>query len=108
MKKKAELTHEDRIASHSLGVLKKAHDVVVSGREGRRELPEIQFPKIAKAWSAILSGKLREDITPSEVGLLMMTFKIVRESGKHDQDNNIDVIGYALCLERIKPSEREA
>ena len=73
--------------------------IVDSGRNGKREPPETQFPKIAAAWNAYLAGRT---ITAKDVGWLMVLFKAIRESAAHDPDNLVDAHGYLYCVEKIE------
>lgn len=82
--------------------LREAFEIVDGRRNGKREAPSTQFPKIAKAWSGLLGSKLKVDLTAEDVGLMMIVFKCVRQSGAEDPDNLIDIVGYAYCNEQIK------
>lgn len=57
---------------------------------------------LAKLWSALLSKKLKGDITPSETMLMMAGLKLLRESNKHQRDNLTDLCGYALLAEELE------
>lgn len=83
-----------------------AKNVVKTAKGGLREPPKTQFPKIAKAWSAYLQGKLKQDISAEDVGWMMVMFKAVRQSGKHDPDNLVDAHGYLVCIEELNKEEK--
>jgi hypothetical protein len=53
--------------------------------------------KIAWMWEAILGAKVRAEDIP----LMMICFKVVRESAKHKRDNVVDIAGYARVLEMV-------
>lgn len=73
--------------------------IVDSGRDGKREPPETQFPRIAEVWNAYLRGK---PITANDVGWMMVLFKAIREAGAHDPDNLVDAHGYLYCIEKVE------
>lgn len=69
----------------------------ISDRHKKNDIPERNFERIAKVWSALLNI----DITPEQVALMMIGLKVVREAFTHQNDNLVDIVGYALCLEEI-------
>lgn len=56
------------------------------------------FSNIAKGWSVIAGT----EITPHQVGLMMIWLKVCRENNKHKRDNLVDVIGYAHCISKLE------
>jgi hypothetical protein len=72
-------------------------EAAVSDRHKKNDIPERNFDRIAKCWSALLNI----DITPAQVALMMIALKTVREAFSHQADNLIDIVGYTLCLEEI-------
>lgn len=70
----------------------------VSDRHKKNDIPERNFDRIAKVWSAILD----HPVTPEQVGLMMIGLKVVREAFSHQPDNLIDIIGYTLCLDEME------
>lgn len=75
----------------------KADEVVYGEREETYDDPNQNFRKIAQVWSGILGIPIKA----SQVGLMMVGLKLVRESHKHQDDNLIDAHGYLMCTERI-------
>lgn len=75
----------------------KAEEVVYGDREETYDDPNQNFRKIAQVWSGILGIQIK----PSQVGLMMVGLKLVRENHKHQDDNLIDAHGYLMCTERI-------
>ncbi len=59
------------------------------------------FDRIALTWSAILGCP----VTGEQVGLCMISLKLVRESHRHKRDNLVDVCGYARALEQMTSTE---
>ncbi len=55
------------------------------------------FGRVALAWSGILN----KEITPQQVALMMIAFKVMRESNSHQADNIDDIAGYAALLEQL-------
>lgn len=53
----------------------------------------------AKIWNGILSSKLKHEITPADVGMLMIGLKLSRLKNTPDhRDSQIDICGYASLL----------
>lgn len=75
----------------------KAIEVVYQHREEEYGHPSEVYAKIAPLWSAYLG----REITPEDVSLLMVLFKIGREMNRHKMDNLVDAHGYLLVYERI-------
>ena len=48
-------------------------------------------------WSTLLENKLNVDLTPSEVGAMMIALKLSRTAFKNKRDNWIDIAGYVPC-----------
>lgn len=67
----------------------------IDDRHKKNDIPERNFARIAKTWSAILDI----EVTAEQVALMMIAMKVVREAYSHQLDNLVDVIGYTLCLE---------
>jgi hypothetical protein len=74
-----------------------AAEAAINDRHKKNDIPERNFDRIAQVWSAILNRR----ITPEEVGLMMIGLKLVREAFTHQDDNIVDIVGYAMCLEEI-------
>ena len=80
-----------------------ARTIVFGDREQVYDDPNVNFEKIALMWTGTLLRKLKPDvsITPQDVALMFIQLKISRESFRPKRDNRVDIIGYALCLQRI-------
>ena len=79
-------------------VLNKAKEIIIGNREQQHGSPEDSFNLIAKFWSAYLD----KDISPMNVGDMMILLKIARcKTGGHKEDNYIDIAGYAACTAEI-------
>ena len=62
----------------------------------------VAFARYAKIWSGLLGAKLTEDLTASDVALLMAGLKLAREMNKPQADNVIDAHGYLILHDEIK------
>jgi hypothetical protein len=65
------------------------------------------FDRYAKIWSGLLGAKLREDLTASDVALLMTALKLAREANKQQSDNVVDAHGYLILHDEIKEANNE-
>ncbi len=64
------------------------------------------FSQIAAFWNAQLARKLSAQITPAEVGQMMIGLKLARLSKSPTHyDTLLDVAGYAGCLETLLEEE---
>lgn len=84
-------------------ILKQATDAVCTDREGQYGSPENNFNLIANLWTEYLRGSkicASQDVsyTAKDVAMMMSLLKIARiATGKHKDDNYIDLAGYAAC-----------
>lgn len=75
--------------------LEQAIKTVCSDREGQYGSPEDNFKRIADLWTTYCGGYRFE---PKDVAMMMSLLKIARiATGKHKDDNYIDLAGYAAC-----------
>lgn len=64
--------------------------------------PRGDFDRVAGMWSGFLLEKLSEPITGEDVAALMIAFKLARLAQTPDHhDSLVDVVGYALCMEKL-------
>lgn len=76
-------------------LLKQATDAVCTDREGQYGSPEDNFRRIADLWTTYCGGY---NFEPKDVAMMMSLLKIARiATGKHKDDNYIDLAGYAAC-----------
>jgi len=64
--------------------------------------PIDDWSKTAKMWSAVLTRKLKEDITAEEAAMMMVCVKMSREANMPKDDNVVDMAGYVNVLDIIK------
>ena len=98
--------------------------LVMGDRQSAYNHPASDFEATGRMWGAVLTNWLRSqglmlvsdgtnhdvdfssdrvpDIDPRIVALMIAMVKVSRESHKHKHDNLVDLIGYALCADRIE------
>jgi hypothetical protein len=64
--------------------------------------PQTHFGRTVGAINAVFAHKLREPLTPSDWGIIMVLDKCAREQNSHKRDNMTDIAGYAACVEEIE------
>lgn len=74
-------------------ILEKARQCVSGDRDHQYGSPEESFSRIAKYWSDYLD----KNISPKDVAIMMILFKIAREEHSSKLDNWVDICGYASC-----------
>lgn len=80
-----------------------AYAIVSGARQANYDHPVRNFKRIAQIWSVILD----KEITEEQVGLCMVGLKLAREVFKHNRDNFVDMIGYALTTDAVVRSKGE-
>ena len=80
-------------------IVKQAEDIV----EGKSREYEDSFSDIAKLWSVYLNMNL----TDLDVAQMMILFKFGRMMNVQKKDNIVDLVGYALCAEKIMFTEED-
>ena len=79
-------------------ILDEAQSIIYGQRAIDYGPPTKNFQRIAIGWSVIFGC----DVTPQQVALGMIWLKTARlVENPFDHDGRLDVIGYALCLERL-------
>lgn len=78
--------------------LEKAIETVCNDREDIYGKPENNFKLISDLWSAYKGT----EFSSKDVAVMMALLKIARiTTGKHKDDNFIDIAGYAACAAEI-------
>jgi hypothetical protein len=97
------------------GPWKTAHDAVAEAltitqydRNDKAGNAEDNFAKIALVWTGLLQEKLSpgQSISAADTARMMIGMKLCRDMHRPHRDNRVDVHGYALCLERVEPTEK--
>ena len=79
-------------------ILDTAKKITSGDRNRTYGKPEDNFSRIADLWSTYL----QEEITPFQVGMMMILLKVARtETGAGSMDNFIDIAGYSACAGEI-------
>ena len=79
-------------------------DGIISERGINYGDPSESFTQIAEIWTTLLRSQLApgQRLSASDVGLLMASLKIVRQSNTHKRDNLVDAIGYLTIVSRLE------
>lgn len=87
-------------------ILAAAKSAVCGDRDRQYGKPEENFNIIASYWTEYLHSS----ISPEDVAIMMILFKIARLSGSECQsrDSWVDIAGYAACGAEIALGEGEA
>jgi len=64
--------------------------------------PLTNHENIAGLWNEFLSKKLKSNITPREVALMMVLLKVAREKHAPKHDNPVDIAGYAYVIQQME------
>lgn len=59
------------------------------------------FARIAAMWTIVLG----HDVTPEQVGLMLVTMKVCRQVHKPQHDNLVDIAGYVGCIDKLGKGE---
>lgn len=76
---------------------------LVGGDRAAQHGPKLEnHQNIADHWNAYLKHKLKENLTPLDVTLMMVLLKVARtKSGGHNLDDYKDMAGYAAIAGEI-------
>ena len=85
---------DDNEADERGSILDEAKEVINGERQNHYGDPEDSFALIAEYWSIYLE----KNITPQDVAMMMVLFKLARESHQHKRDNLVDAAGYLGIL----------
>ncbi len=88
----------------NLSILAEAERITTQTRRDEYGHPFDNFSQIAKEWSL----ELGVEVTPEQVGRMMIRVKMVRlrHNPKH-RDSLVDISGYANCLDLIRQRREE-
>lgn len=84
-------------------ILDTAKKAVYGDRQDDYGSVKDNFTMIAKLWSPIAGI----EITPQQVGLMMVQVKIARQMFKPKTDNLVDGAGYFACLEKMEEEGKQ-
>ena len=81
-----------------------AKEIIYGDREKTYGHPAKNLETIALMWSGYLSSKFDAPVVldAHDVCMMMPLLKIAREANHRNDDNPVDIIGYAALTDRIK------
>jgi hypothetical protein len=89
-------------------VLSEAAGLITGDRNKTYGSPTENFDNTAAIWNALLGHKLKEPITSTEVGTLMVGLKLARTIAQPKRDNFVDMAGYAACAWECEEAAADA
>ena len=100
-KAQEDLNKESKTKIVDKNVLHLASDIINGDRKNTYGKANDSFKRIADYWTVYLQHKygsmtleIELEITPNDVAMLMVLFKLAREENKHHKDNIVDMCGY--------------
>lgn len=94
-------------------ILDSAKEIVTKDREEQYGAPEDNFATIAEFWTSYVKARCTSnnglvDISPADVGAMMILLKTARIAGDSEKaDNYIDIAGYAACAGELMSKKNE-
>ena len=86
----------------AVSILTSACNLVSGPRDRQHGAKRENFDRIATLWNAYLDTKRPGPLNAVDVGLMMVLFKLTRtQSGETNEDDFIDMAGYAACAGEI-------
>ncbi len=79
-------------------ILKEAQEILAERGQVYGDASE-SFDRIAQYWNNWLRDKI--EIKADDVAMMMVLFKIARQQGKHQRDNQIDAINYLTLYNEV-------
>lgn len=78
-------------------ILEEAQQLVGGDRQQDYGNASESFTRIARLWSAYKGV----EISPKDVGMMMILMKVSRSVGSNKRDTLVDIAGYAQCIHTI-------
>jgi hypothetical protein len=85
-----------------MNILQEAEKAVYGDREADYGSVLENFTTVAKLWSVVA----KVELTPEQVGLMMVQLKIARQMNKPLRDNLVDGAGYFATLEKMEEERK--
>lgn len=89
--------------------MKKHHETawgIVNGdRKDHYDSPENNFQRIAHLWNGWLKARGFDnvDLQSRDVAHMMIQVKQARDIYRQKDDNEVDMMGYTMCLQKTEP-----
>lgn len=84
-------------------VAEEAMRLVYGDRRETYNNPLADFGRTAGIVNAMMHHKLKEELMPEDIALLMIAVKLSRLTNKPDhRDSLVDIVGYSLCYEWVR------
>lgn len=85
-------------------ILEEAEELTGGDRQEQYGHPIVNFQNIADLWNTFINGKYESwiELTPEDVGFLMVLVKVAREMHTPKRDNLIDGAGYFNTIQMIR------
>lgn len=85
-----------------MNILQEAEKAVYGDREADYGSVLENFTTVAKLWSVVA----KVELTPEQVGLMMVQLKVARQMNKPKRDNLVDGAGYFATLEKMEEERK--
>lgn len=85
-----------------MNILQEAEKAVYGDREADYGSVLENFTTVAKLWSVVA----KVELTPEQVGLMMVQLKVARQMNKAKRDNLVDGAGYFATLEKMEEERK--
>lgn len=86
--------------TNKLDILKQAQAVVEQRGAAYGEAKD-HFGRTVGLLNVMLADKLKAPLVPSDWPIVMICDKLAREANRHNDDNCVDIAGYAGCLAEV-------
>lgn len=95
---------EDSEETTEKSILEEAEELTGGARQEQYGHPIVNFQNIADLWNTFINGKYESwiELTPEDVGFLMVLVKVAREMHTPKKDNLVDGAGYFNTIQMIR------
>ena len=106
---KAFAPSNDNESSKKLGsILKDAYKIINGNRQNSYGTPEDSFARISDYWNTYLKHKnLKAVLTPKDVAMMMVLFKIARLGHSYTYDSCVDICGYTAIYDSMFDNDKK-
>lgn len=83
-------------------ILMEAQELIHGQRAKDYGHPKINFQRIADLWNSYLRYSPNQELTPQDIGVLMVLLKVARlQQSPNNRDSLVDLAGYSGTIERL-------